>query len=145
VTSDGGGRDGRYNTYLADRTRGIELVDRTFRPTGLMYGHLGRALSEIAKGPCYTLESNVEGWEQCHYISGKKMGYAALGRVREDWVNHVEDMYFWRKSTWAEGLLGPSGGSLEEQRDFAATSQEVFMRISLRHIDCEVACHLSQR
>ena len=134
MTSDGGGRDGRYNTYLADRTRGVELVDRTYRPTGLMYGHLGRALSEIAKGPCYTLESNVEGWEQCQYISGKKMGYAALGRVREDWVSHIEDMYFWRKSTWAAGLLGPSGGSLEEQRDFAATSQEVFMRISLRHI-----------
>jgi carbamoyltransferase len=148
VSLDGGGNDGRLNTFVADRAVGIEQVDSSSSPAGVQYQQLGRALSEIASGIdkggcCYYVAGRL--WEYgmdgrictCNYINGKKMGYAALGEVREDWMFLVEAMHYddHLGGLGASALLGGEGGTVQEQRDFAATSQEAFKRIHVRHIE----------
>jgi hypothetical protein len=128
---DGGGNDGYFNVYLAERSSGMEALARTLHPAGFVYHHIARGLSEVSSKACYEPTGNIEGSAACLQVSGRKMGYAALGTTREDWAPYLEDMYHGRKREGVGGLLG-ANPSTSDERDFAATSQAVFERVALR-------------
>jgi carbamoyltransferase len=100
-----------------------------------VYHTVAGALSAVAKGACAHsgFDSKDVHAKNCLHLAGKKMGYAALGRVREEWVPYLDDMYHLRKVRGVRGLLGDNRTE-EDERDLARTSQEVFQRISLRLI-----------
>ena len=148
ISFDGGGNDGSFNAYLADKrpvvdsgggdkisSSRLEAVLRSQQPVGTVYHAVAGALSAIAKGACAHsgFDSKDVHAKNCLHLAGKKMGYAALGRVREEWVPYLDDMYHLRKVRGVRGLLGDNRTE-EDERDLARTSQEVFQRISLRLI-----------
>lgn len=86
ISMDGMGNDGNQVTFLADRSRGLEVLNRQWSGMGHWYLHIGRALSELSKprAQCYRLDDKIsKDLRPCLHVAGKKMGYAALGRVRE--------------------------------------------------------------
>ena len=130
-------------TFVADRSTGIELVDRSWLPLGRRYLDHARGLSELAKpggsSSCYKTDYNISGWERCLHLPGKAMGYSALGRVRADWTSKIVEGFHGRKREGVAAVL--SGSSIQEERDLAATTQAVFGNIVLEHLDVWMADH----
>ena len=122
---DGGGDgDQNFEIYLGDRTRVggkkevLEYIDVRFTNFGFVY-------TELA---IYVREVNPAGKNMSRFplhLAGKVMGYCALGKVRKAWKADVRDMYngFTSPDNVAM-LLGPNP-SVQDERDLAATSQEV--------------------
>ena len=123
---DDGGGDGDQNfeIYLGDRARVggkkdfLEYIDVRFTNFGFVY-------TELA---IYVREVNPEGKNMSRFplhLAGKVMGYCALGKVRKAWKAAVRDMYNgFTSPDDVPVLLGPNP-TVQDERDLAATSQDV--------------------
>ena len=91
---DGGGNDGMFNIYLANRTNGVTLIDRLINPIhnnphicydlGFPYMIFGHYLNDI--------RLEVLGDGNLVY-PGKLMGLASYGNINQNWLGHFIDFY----------------------------------------------------
>lgn len=128
ISYDGGGNDGSFNIYIADKTTNeIDHIDSININLGDKYLITGYPISEIT-GLKHQLPQDLE-------ISGKLMGLAAYGNIRSDWIIPLTKFY----KTPGRSLdklskeinLNLETNALTGQNscDFAATSQKVFENI----------------
>lgn len=148
---DGGGNDGKFNVYLADRENSVTLLESVINPIlnlNFMGYDLGFPYMIFAH---YLKDIKQEGISTGNLVySGKIMGLASYGNVIEEWVPHFIEFYKsnphgGRVDGWEEGsyydyeskikVLGDNIGiefddknRLEGQvaYDIAATSQRAF-------------------
>jgi carbamoyltransferase len=83
-TFDGGGDNGYFNVYLANRTHGITLIDKFDQDLGFPYMIIGDYLADIKKEPL-SIANLV--------YAGKIMGLCSYGVVRDEWVPHFQEFY----------------------------------------------------
>ena len=155
---DGGGDDGKFNVYLADRKNSVTLLETIINPTlnlnyvgydlGFPYMVFGHYLKDI-KFEDISIGNLV--------YSGKIMGLASYGKVHEEWLPHFIEFYKsnphgGRVDGWGDGShyyfeqgmkkLGEQIGveldfknRLEGQiaYDIAATSQRAFEECFLEY------------
>ena len=145
---DGGGSDGFFNVYLADRLKGVEELERFNVNLGFAYMVFGQFFGDIKKEPCLS-HGNLA-------YSGKIMGLEGYGKVNDDWLpafesfyncnmhnnfNHTESENFWMNKikalTEATNIEFDADdrftGQLEY--DIAATSQRAFENVFLRYVE----------
>lgn len=151
---DGGGNDGKFNMYTANRKAGLKLLESTSNPRlkndhvkydlGFPYATFGDFLGDINKEPI--IDGNL-------VYPGKIMGLCSYGNVHEDWVSYFMDYY---KENAASGeyeagiqrLIGDKIGvkfSVDERLfgqiayDVAATAQrafeECFLEVAKPYLD----------
>lgn len=140
---DGGGDDGKFNVYLADRKEGPKLLEKVINPKlnnhhiyydlGFPYATFGDFFKDIRR------EALTDG---NLVYPGKIMGLCSYGKVHEDWLPYFMDYY---KENAASGeyieainrLIGNKIGVIfnndENSRlsgqiayDIAATAQRAF-------------------
>lgn len=148
---DGGGNDGKFNVYVADRENSVTLLESVINPIlnlnfigydlGFPYMVFGHYLKDIKHEHIST--GNL-------VYSGKIMGLASYGKVIEEWIPHFIEFYKsnphggrvngWEKDSYYDfeskiNKLGSDIGiefdhknRLEGQvaYDIAATSQRAF-------------------
>lgn len=83
-TYDGGGDDGYFNVYIADRLHGIKLLDKFNQDLGFPYMVLADYLKDI-KREALNIGNLV--------YAGKLMGLCSYGKVREEWLPHFDKFY----------------------------------------------------
>lgn len=91
---DGGGNDGKFNIYLAERKTGVKLIDNILNPVlnnphvhydlGFPYMIFGHYLKDI--------KLEVIGDGNLVY-PGKLMGLSSYGNVREEWLDKFINFY----------------------------------------------------
>jgi len=91
---DGGGNDGKFNIYYADRKNSVQLLQTVVNPIknnphiyydlGFPYMVFGHFLSDIKKEPL-----NIGNL----VYPGKIMGLASYGNVVEEWLPHFIEFY----------------------------------------------------
>jgi carbamoyltransferase len=125
VSYDGGGNDGVFNAYVADkRTNTFEKVGTNHHNLGHAYLLTGYPVSEL-QGVKGKLPHDLS-------IAGKLMGLVARGKAREDWIEPMREFYrenswdFQRLSAGVERQLNFNSLSEQDSFDFAAASQHVF-------------------
>jgi len=139
---DGGGNDGFFNVYKADRKNSVELLEAVLQPSsnsphsyydlGFPYMIFGHYLKDIRQEQ--VSDGNL-------VYSGKLMGLASYGEVRQEWLHPFTEFYKSRPDGLNyEELVSTLGSKIgikldhqEENRlegkvgwDIAATSQRVF-------------------
>lgn len=92
---DGGGNDGKFNIYLADRQEGLTLLEQVKNPKlntehiyydlGFPYMLFGQYLKDIKLEGALSIGNLV--------YPGKLMGLASYGTVRLDWLPHFIEFY----------------------------------------------------
>tara|TARA_Y100000593_G_scaffold26231_5_gene52219 strand:+ start:7842 stop:9452 length:1611 start_codon:yes stop_codon:yes gene_type:complete len=82
---DGGGNDGFFNVYLANRDTGVSELKRFNINLGFPYMIFGEYFSDIRK------ESTLSDGNLVY--SGKIMGLDAFSQPREEWIPFFEDFY----------------------------------------------------
>jgi carbamoyltransferase len=102
---DGGGNDGKFNVYLANRETGVQLLEKTLNPIyntrfmdydlGFPYMLFGHYLNDIK------FESLGHG---NLVYPGKLMGLASYGNVRYEWLPYFMQYY----------KLDPNGNNYNE-------------------------------
>ncbi|XP_033096246.1 nodulation protein NolO-like [Anneissia japonica] len=141
---DGGGNDGAFNVYHGNRSDGIKHIERVPLNLGIRYRSLTRTIPAITKKE---FNPNVMHMYTGHAplaLTGKMMGYSALGNVRKEWIPAFREYYELRTNDL--GLFFQLGhriglsleeNSLDEQnaRDVSATNQYVFTLIICEQID----------
>jgi len=137
ATVDGGGNDGCYNFYKADKVKGIEPIGKNYDYNiGEKYAEIGHYCSSIRK---------AEEWRDAYLIyAGKLMGLAGYGKVQQHYIQALEKFYLGhhmdkenRDSNYKELKLKlklPDILSGELEKDLVATSQFVFENIFERNI-----------
>jgi carbamoyltransferase len=144
VSYDGGGNDGTFRTFRADRDKGLRPFDGGHRLNlGIPYRALAHPIAEINKP--------TDGKERSN--AGKLMGLAAYGQVRHEWISAITD-YFLEFSAkdgvpqmylMVLGCLDSLGKRIglnmsrnaladNEGRDLACTAQHIFESIFLKTI-----------
>lgn len=137
---DGGGNDGMFNIYLADRKTGVSLIDTILNPIhnnshvhydlGFPYMIFGHYLKDI----------RFEALSDGNLVyPGKLMGLASYGNVNNDWLKFFIDFYKQgvNGNNYIEliadlgnqlDLVFDAGNRFEGQLayDIAATSQKAF-------------------
>ena len=146
ISYDGGGNDGQFNIYLADRKKGVNLIRNYFMVNlGFPYMVFGHFFSDISQETLS--EGNL-------VYSGKIMGLEAFGQVIERWLPFFEDFYdcpmhanllnqeddFFYKKKLDKLTENTNIIFHEEQRlggqieyDVAATSQRAFENVFLKY------------
>jgi len=81
ISYDGGGNDGFFNIYRGSNEK-IEFLEKIESDFGGGYMALASNIEEVTKNSRHPLS-----------LSGKMMGLAAYGEVREDIVNSIEEFY----------------------------------------------------
>ncbi|XP_030831521.1 uncharacterized protein LOC752072 [Strongylocentrotus purpuratus] len=143
LSYDGGGNDGTFNVYQGNRRDGVELIEKVCLNLGTPYRQIAMAMPEVTRQE-YDPESITTFMRFAPLaMSGKIMGYAALGNVREEWLPHFKEYYkeFLTPLISVFNLGERLGVSLEPNaldnstaRDVAATSQHVFTQLLLDQI-----------
>lgn len=84
ISFDGGGNDGCFNIYLADRREGLSLISKIGVDLGMGYATFGRYLSDIRK----------ENEKDLYLVyAGKMMGLCGYGQVVEEWIPAFKAFY----------------------------------------------------
>lgn len=150
---DGGGNDGMFNIYLADRKTGVSLIDTILNPIhnnshvhydlGFPYMIFGHYLKDI----------RFEALSDGNLVyPGKLMGLASYGNVNNDWLKFFIDFYKQgvNGNNYIElvtdlgnqlDLVFDAGNRFEGQLayDIAATSQkafeECFLEVALSYMN----------
>jgi carbamoyltransferase len=132
ISFDGGGNDGHFNVYLADRKKGLNHISAFKRDLGYGYALFGHYLKDIKK---------EEYPNDILVYPGKIMGLCGYGKVIEEWLDGFKKYYEAQPSVrrkyrdrifrYIEPLVGKKfdennrfSGQLAW--DIAATSQRVF-------------------
>jgi carbamoyltransferase len=119
-TFDGGGDNGYFNVYNANRQHGIRLIDKFNQDLGFPYMILCDYLKDIKKEPL-SIGNLV--------YAGKIMGLCSYGTIRDHWVPHFE--HFYSKFNY----IGNSVQGGAEVRFEALT--ELFKNIGIDDFDLE--------
>lgn len=131
ITADGGGNDGCYNFYKANRKEGVKFDWMNYDYNiGEKYAEVGRYTPSIRQDP----------WDLAYLVyAGKLMGLAGYGKIRDEWKPALHEYYkghhmgkFSRLRNFTElrqklNLPRVLEGDLE--LDMARTSQQVFEEI----------------
>ncbi len=131
ISFDGGGNDGVFNVYSANR--------KSINPNPIFSSNLNLGHAYMLTGyPISELKGQKGGLPHDLALAGKMMGLAAYGKIREEWISPMLRFY---QSTgvWSLQYLGQEIGlslginTLQGQAsfDFAATSQKVFEILAL--------------
>lgn len=146
---DGGGDDGKFNVYTADRKKGVSLIEQIKNPIldndhiyydlGFPYATFGEFFDDIEQIPLS--DGNL-------VYPGKIMGLCAYGEVKKEWISCFMDYY---KANAASGeyeeeinkIIGEKIGVKFDRNnrlkgqiayDIAATSQKAFEECFLEQI-----------
>lgn len=132
ISFDGGGNDGCFNIYLADRNEGLTQLYKLDIDLGMGYSVFGRYLADI----------KIEEEKDIYLVyAGKIMGLCGYGEVREKWLPAFKTFYL--SNPWGpSGIRGrvktiiePVVGEVFDENnrfygktawDIAATSQRAF-------------------
>jgi len=136
VSFDGGGNDGYFNVYRAQKGEELRRVAAFPMNVGTVYGLFGCPVREIRSADKTKVTLFLA-------LAGKMMGLAAYGTVRPEWraafqrfyrtahvISHLDEL--------GESIgedLGMDAVSGQKAYDIAATSQHVFEELAL---DCLV-------
>lgn len=82
---DGGGNDGYFNVYSADRTSGLTLLGKERYDFGFMYMLFGEYLADIKREKDILIGNLI--------YAGKLMGLCSYGKVRAEWYDAFMDYY----------------------------------------------------
>lgn len=85
VSFDGGGEDGFFNVYQADREQGMKLVGSSNLDLGFAYMIIGQYLNDIKWEPSLS-DGNL-------VYSGKVMGLTGYGKVNKEWLPHFKAFF----------------------------------------------------
>lgn len=134
ISFDGGGNDGCFNIYHADRKKGLTLISNIGVDLGGDYSIFGRYLDDIKK----------EKRERNTWLvySGKIMGLCAYGKVRKEWLDGFKSFYRVKNDRYKKShierirqFIEPLVGHVFDENvrfsgqlawDIAATSQKAF-------------------
>lgn len=138
---DGGGNDGFFNVYLADRQTGIIKLGSHHQDLGFPYMIFGHYMNDIRREPL---------WIGNLVYSGKIMGLCAYGNVREEWFPNFK--WFYKSNPEGPEDIGSYKRYIEElgrmcdikfdmderlsgqiAYDVAATSQKAFEEVFLEY------------
>lgn len=139
ISFDGGGSDGFFNFYTANRKDSVTEVKRINLDLGFAYMIFGHYLKPIS------FENDLNTGNLVY--SGKLMGLCGYGTVRPEWVPHFKEFYYKKPEgpTYREFIkeLGDSIGITfdtenridgQEALDISATSQAVFEEIFFENV-----------
>ncbi len=137
ISYDGGGNDGVFNIYIGEGNQ-IRLLERKQLNLGTPYKLIATQMEEITHGKPQPRSGH-------HSLSGKMMGYCALGKVNPKWENAVTRyfQYYQYPAQALYNLGNETGLDLEEgtticteaARDLSATVQFCIERIVLDIIE----------
>ncbi len=137
LSADGGGNDGIFNFYTVE-DRKINLLERNQLNLGTPYRLLATLMPEITNNKAQPRMGHLS-------LSGKIMGYSALGKIIDKWIEPLKNYYYhYQYPVQALYALGDEIGlDLEEgfqldkenARNLAATSQKVFEIILIDEIN----------
>lgn len=140
LSADGGGNDGIFNFYEIINDN-IELIERNTLNLGTPYRLLATLMPEITNNRPQPRMGHLS-------LSGKVMGYSALGEVIDSWIEPLNEYYrYYQYPIQALYSLGikigldlEEGYQLEDKdaRNLAATSQKVFENILLDEVSKKV-------
>ena len=136
---DGGwdyGKISYFNIYHVKDGTINEIKSITHPRVGSGYNLLSMPLSEVSK------EDRVNWGSYLLSFAGKKMGLAAYGNVREDWIDSVRKFYMNCSGHHPRSLaslntgldVGVNSLSGQDSYDLAATSQFVFEEVTFEQI-----------
>jgi carbamoyltransferase len=140
VSMDGGGNDGSFNLFRAQQGALVHVA-RVPLNLGTPYRLLATTMPEVTGRRPQPRVGHLS-------LAGKVMAYAALGNVRDEWLDAVEECYrHYQEPRQALFTLGehvglelePDALENDDARDLAATSQHVFETILLRVIREQLA------
>jgi carbamoyltransferase len=129
LSFDGGGNDGTFRVFSVNHGA-LNALETIRLNLGTPYRLLATTMPEVTGRRPQPRAGSLA-------LSGKLMAYAALGRVREQWLdglrayfeNYVEPLQALDSLSDDIGLeLEADSLSEQDARDLAATSQEAFMR-----------------
>lgn len=146
VSFDGGGNDGYFKIYLANRGAPLKLLKEYRIDLGFPYMIFGEYLGDIKKESALNIGNLV--------YSGKILGLQSYGNSRPEWVQHFKEIYLvgMTGNTYMEHLesLGQKIGVSFDLKnritgqlayDVAATSQEAFEQIFFELVDETIKEH----
>lgn len=101
ISFDGGGEDGKFNIYLAERSTGVKLLSMELTPTDVGFKgpmNLDRPFYDLGFGYMvfahYIECINMEGLPEGNLVyPGKIMGLAGYGTPNIEWLPHFMDFY----------------------------------------------------
>ena len=132
---DGGGDSNQnFEIYLATNSKGkgmeIERIKIYHMNLGYVYMQCATYLSEV------TGNKIRNDTAPALHLSGRMMGYVALGKVKLDWMNEIENVFRGiKRHKPALGMLLGNSPTIQDERDFAATAQKVFENILIEIFD----------
>lgn len=140
LSYDGGGNDGVFNFYHVLNNE-IIRIERKLLNLGAAYRLLATLMPEITNNQAQPRGGHLA-------LSGKLMGYSALGSVKENWIVPLEN-YFRFYQYPAQAIYSLSneleldfeeGSTLENgiARDLAATEQRAIENIVLSEIKSKI-------
>lgn len=140
LSADGGGNDGVFNFYEIKKDE-ITLVERKLLNLGTPYRLLATLMPEITHNKQQPRMGHLS-------LSGKIMGYSALGKVVTEWIEPLKEYYlFYQYPIQALYSLGNRIGleleegfclNKEDAVNLAATSQRVFELIIIDEIGAKL-------
>jgi carbamoyltransferase len=146
ISFDGGGNDGFFKIYLANRGTPIKILQEHPTDLGFPYMIFGEYLGDIKKEPALNLGNLV--------YAGKILGLQSYGVPVKEWIPHFKEFYLSSISgiTYQShvDILGEKIGvhfSTENRikgelaYQIAATSQAAFEEIFFEYIDVYVKKH----
>ena len=130
---DGGGDfNQNFEIFLGDRSRqwnSLERVKMFQINLGYVYMQIATYVSEV------TGNSERNATAPALHLSGRMMGYVALGKVRNSWVAPLEMVFNGHKHhSFLRTIIGKHP-TIQDERDFAATGQHVFENILTKIFD----------
>ncbi|MDO5315050.1 MAG: carbamoyltransferase C-terminal domain-containing protein [bacterium] len=141
LSFDGGGNDGTFNFYKT-KDDVVQLVSRLKMNIGTSYRVLGTLMPELTHHRPQPFGGDLA-------LSGKLMGYSALGEVVEPWIKAFEDYYRYFQSPVQAfySLSNEIGIDLEEgcdldnltARDIAATMQVALENVVISEIEKHIS------
>jgi carbamoyltransferase len=146
ISFDGGGNDGFFKIYLAERGKPLNILREYRTDFGFPYMVFGEYLGDIKKEPALNLGNLV--------YAGKILGLQSYGNIRSEWVQPILELY-------KAGITGTNYDEyftkLGEQisvpfnlqnrltgqiaYDVAATSQYVFEQLFFEYVNEEINNH----
>jgi len=135
ISFDGGGNDGFFKIFLANRKTGVSEIFNVDLDLGSSYMYLGHYFSDIKLEDDYVAPV---------VYAGKILGLQSYGESRKEWEPSFRKYYFTKNYELAASILSKEIGvefnkssrlTGKLEYDVAATLQKVFEDITFEYID----------
>lgn len=140
ISFDGGGNDGFFKIYLAEKGKPLNLLKDYRTDLGFPYMIFGEYLKDIKKEVALNLGNLV--------YSGKILGLQSYGEPVQEWIEHFKELYLSRiDGTTYQSYIDELGEKIGVKFDIenrltgdieykvAATSQAAFEEIFFEYVD----------